>query len=161
MLGHQKSKRLTWNVLASLLAGGIPMFVILYALKGIDIAALPRALTPTGDTYSDGIALVSSTSGTLVTIALAILGAEAVWLVKEAPAGLISRTLAYAVFCACIISLYLGIKVGSWAGLALASSEPNIVPLLGFLEWQALLVLFAGLVLSALALFSFLEANNQ
>ena len=121
------------------------MALIMFGLKGYELATLPSSLNPTGQSYADGIALVASASSTLVTIALTVLGAEAVWLFKEKPAGKLARSLAYAVFFACIISMYLGIKVSSWSGLTLASSEPNMLPLLSFLEWQALLVLCAGL----------------
>lgn len=154
-MGRQKKGSWVVPALVGALASGVPLILILYVLNGSELAALPHSLDPTGEDYSDGISLVSATSGTLVTIALAIIGAEAVWFFKESPRGLMPRILAYSVFLGCLISIYLGVKLSSWAGLTLASSEPDIVPLLGFLEWQALLVLCSGVLLSSLAIFSF------
>lgn len=149
------------NAVASAVAVAIPLILILFVFNGVELTQQPSALNPTGETYADGISLVAGTSATLVTIGLSIIGAEAVWLFKQRPAGLTVRLLAYAAFLMDLVSIYFGIKIASWSGLALASTDPSILPLLNFLGWQALLVLCAGLLISGLAIFSFLEQESR
>lgn len=148
-------------LLVAALAAAFPLILILYALKGFDLVAVPTVQTPTSGSYRDAIAHVVSTSGSLLTIGLTILAADVVWFLRSSSSQPIRHLGLYAVFTACITSIYFGIKLGYSAGVTLSGTEPEIKPLLSLLRNQALLALIAGLLLTGIVVFSSLVREDS
>lgn len=139
----------------------IPYLWIVYFLKGSDLILTPRSLDPASEGYRVGIERISSTSDNLITIALAILGANVIWFLRDKRPGRLRHAFVYGIFLGCVTSIYFGIKLGFMAGLTLASNEPDIVPLLQMLTSQALFALFSGLGLSGLVVFHSIATTDE
>jgi hypothetical protein len=138
----------------------LPLFLILFLLKPTDLVSAPQALNPGSQGYSDAIQRAASASEALITIALAISGATAVWYLRDA--GRSARHyLLYAVFVLSLVSIYSGIKLDYSASLTLAGNEPDLLPLLALLRLQSLLSLSAGLLLTGVVVFSSAETKGS
>lgn len=148
-------------VLLACLAALFPFLLIVYVLSGFDLVEIPHVQIPTSQNYADAIGRVASTSDSLVTIALTILGADVIWFLRDQQAHLIRHIGMYVVFLGCVTSIYLGTKLGYSAALTLSGVEPDIRPLLSLLRSESLLVLLSGLLLTGIVIFGSLTSEKS
>jgi hypothetical protein len=147
------------TLLTACAAAFLPLVLILFLLKPTDLVYVPHYLAPSSQNYSTAIERASSTSESLITITLAILGASAVWYLRDRGRS-VRHYLLYAVFVLALVSIYSGIKLGYSASMTLATGEPDLFPLLSLLKLQASLSLAAGLLLSGVVVFGSLDSRK-
>jgi hypothetical protein len=167
MSGGQSSgrKASTGRTAFALFVGGVaaafPLLLIVYFLKGADLVAVPQVQNPTSQNYVDAIGHVASTSESLITIALTILGANVIWFLKGSQTQPIRHVAMYVAFVGCVVSIYFGVKLGYSVGLTLSGAEPDIDPLLKLLRNQALFALLSGLLLTGVVVFTSLTREGS
>ena len=146
--------------LKALIVGGVivfPLFLIFYvwAPPAADPAVV---IDPKSPNYVAAVQSLQSTSDLLVTVAMAVLGAIGLLMVRLARANTAIVAFAALGFFGALMSIFFASRLGFTSAFTLAATKADIATLLGLLDNQAIATLVAGLSLAAIAV---LEALDQ
>jgi len=108
-------------------------------------------LDPSAENYPAAILSLRSTSDLLVTVAMAVLGAIGLLMVRLRRASPLIVGLAATGFIGSLMSIFFACRVGFNSAITLAAPKGNVEMVTDMLNNQAMATLLAGLSLAAIA----------
>lgn len=152
------NKRLKALIVAGVIL--VPLFLIFYvwAAPAADPAVV---IDPKSPNYPAAVQSLQSTSDLLVTVAMAVLGAIGLLMVRLKRANAPVVAFAALGFVGALMSIFFASRLGFTSAFTLAATKGDIATLLALLDNQAISTLVAGLSLAAIAVLEALDEPRK